>query len=190
MSDNFGLTEAAVDPQRHQERLCCYDQIDALPSPDDVKSEQIEDILAKLTEMGVSVIERGSDTDIMTKAERATSTEPKGESEAANELAVVRRRAVSTTQSAKAPAERTDAPLRIYLRLWRFSLTAPILFAASNPVLTTLLHLVLESRERSEASLPLAFDTHRAAMDWGHKDIESEKAFSVAADFSPGGEAG
>ena len=132
MSDNFGLTEAAVDPQRHQERLCCYDQIDALPSPDDVKSEQIEDILAKLTEMGVSVIERGSDTDIMTKAERTTSAEPKGESEAANELAVVRRRAVSTTQSAKAPAERTDAPLRIYLRLWRFSLTAPILFRLAS----------------------------------------------------------
>ena len=67
-----------------------YDQIDALLSSDDVKSEQIEDILAKLTEMGVSAIERGSDTDIMTKAERATSTEPKGESEAANELVVVR----------------------------------------------------------------------------------------------------
>jgi hypothetical protein len=47
--------------------------------------------------------------------------------------------------------------------------------------------LVLESRERSEASLALAFDTHRAAMDWGHNDIENEKAFSVAADFSPGG---
>src|SRR5215813_2818520 len=71
-----------------------YDQIDALLSPDDVKSEQIEDILAKLTEMSVSVIESGSDTDIEATAERTTSTEPKEEFEAENQLAVVRQRAV------------------------------------------------------------------------------------------------
>jgi RNA polymerase primary sigma factor len=64
--------------------------------------------------MGVSVIESGSDTDIEAKDDRTTSAEPKGQSEAANELVVVRQ--VSTTQSAKAPAERADDPLRIYLR--------------------------------------------------------------------------
>src|SRR5262249_46420291 len=115
----FGLTKAALKDLIHsatESGYVSYDQINALLSPDDVKSEQIEDILAKLTEMGVSVIERGSDTDIEAKDERTTSTEPKGECEAANELAVVRRRAVSTTQSAKAPAECTDDPLRSYLR--------------------------------------------------------------------------
>ena len=64
----------------------------------------------------MSVIESGTDTDIETKAERTTSTEPKEEFEAENQLAVVRQRAVLTTQSAKAPAERIDDPLRSYLR--------------------------------------------------------------------------
>src|SRR5215813_9196117 len=116
----FGLTEAALQDLIHSatESGGCVtcDQIDALLSPDDVKSGQIEDILAKLTEMSVSVIESGSDTGIETKAERTTSTEPKEEFESENQLAVVRQRAVLTTQSGKAPAERTDDPLRSYLR--------------------------------------------------------------------------
>jgi RNA polymerase primary sigma factor len=63
------------------------------------------------------VIESGRDTDIETKkGERMTSTEPKEEFEAENQLAVVRQRAGSTTQSSKAQAERADDPLRIYLR--------------------------------------------------------------------------
>src|SRR5262249_8602780 len=111
----FGLTEAALQQlirSATESGYVTYDQIDALLSSDDAKSEQIEDILAKFTEM--SVIESGSDTDIEAKDDRTTSAEPKGESEVANELVVVRQ--VSTTQSAKAPAERTDDPLRIYLR--------------------------------------------------------------------------
>ena len=72
--------------------------------------------MANFTEMGVSVIESGSDTDIETKAERTISTEPKEEFEAENQLAAVRQRAVLTTRSAKAPAEHTDDPLRSYLR--------------------------------------------------------------------------
>ena len=63
------------------------------------------------------MIESGRDTDIeTTKGERTTSTEPKEEFEAENQLAVVRQRAGSTTQSSKAQAERADDPLRIYLR--------------------------------------------------------------------------
>ena len=93
-----------------------YDQIDALLSSDDVKSEQIEDILAKFTKMGVSVIESGSNTDIETKGEATTSAEPKEEFEAEDALVVVRQRAVSTTRTGTAPAERIDDPLRIYLR--------------------------------------------------------------------------
>ena len=115
----FGLAEAALQEliRSATESGCVtYDQIDALLRSDDAKSEQIEDILAKFTEMGVSVIESGSNTDIETKGEATTSTEPKEEFEAENQSAVVRQRAVSTTQSAKAPAERTDDPLRSYLR--------------------------------------------------------------------------
>jgi RNA polymerase primary sigma factor len=117
-SAQFGPTEAALQELigRATESGCVtYDQIDALLSSDGAKCEQIEDILAKLTEMGVSVIESGSDTDIETKGERTTSTEAK-EIEAENQLAAVRQGPVSTGQSAKASVERTDDPLRIYLR--------------------------------------------------------------------------
>src|SRR6185437_15415905 len=91
-----------------------YDQIDALLPSNDARSEQIEDILANFSEMGVNVIESGSDTHVEAKDDGATDTEPNRESETANELAVVRQ--VSTMQTAKAPAERTDDPLRVYLR--------------------------------------------------------------------------
>src|SRR5215470_17252671 len=111
----FGITEAALQEliRSATESGCVtYDQIDALLPSDDAKSEQIEDILANFSEMGVSVIESGSDTDIEAKDDGTTMTEPNGESETANELAVVRQ--VSTMQTAKAPAESTDDPLRIY----------------------------------------------------------------------------
>ena len=64
----------------------------------------------------MSVIESGSNTDIETKSEATTSAEAKEEFEAEDALVVVRQRAVSTTRTSKAPAERTDDPLRIYLR--------------------------------------------------------------------------
>src|SRR5262249_50942499 len=82
----FGITEAALQEliRSATESGCVtYDQLDALLPSDDAKSEQIEDIWAKLTEMGVSVIESGSDTDIEAKDDRTTSTEPNGESETA-----------------------------------------------------------------------------------------------------------
>jgi RNA polymerase primary sigma factor len=63
--------------------------------------------------MGVGVIESGSDTDIETEGEATTVTEPNAPE---NQLVVVQQRAVSTTRSSKAPTERTDDPLRVYLR--------------------------------------------------------------------------
>jgi RNA polymerase primary sigma factor len=66
--------------------------------------------------MGVSVIESGSDTDIETEGEATTGTERKEEFAPENQLAVFQQRTVSTTRSSKPPAERTDDPLRVYLR--------------------------------------------------------------------------
>src|SRR6516162_3454511 len=89
----FGITEAALQKliRSATESGCVtYDQLDALLPSDDAKSEQIEDILANFSEMGVSAIESGSDTDIEAKDDGATGTEPNGVSETTNELAVVR----------------------------------------------------------------------------------------------------
>ena len=89
----FGITEAALQEliRSATESGCVtYDQLDALLPSDDAKSEQIEDILANFSEMGVSVIESGSDTDIEAKDDGTTGTEPNRVSETANGLAVAR----------------------------------------------------------------------------------------------------
>ena len=86
-----------------------HDQINALLSSDEVKSEQIEDILAKLSEMGVSLeaeLEEGV----------ATREEPEEEAEGENELVEVQQRSVPAKSGAKEPAERTNDPVRMYLR--------------------------------------------------------------------------
>src|SRR5437660_5342111 len=84
-----------------------HDQINALLSSDEAKSEQIEDILAKLSEMGVSL-------EAELEEEVATREEP--EEEAENELVEVRQRSVPAKSGAKEPAERTNDPVRMYLR--------------------------------------------------------------------------
>jgi RNA polymerase primary sigma factor len=90
-----------------------HDQINALLSSDEVKSEQIEDILAKLSEMGVSLVET---KEAELEEEVATREEPEEEAEGENELVEVQQRSVSAKFAAKEPAERTNDPVRMYLR--------------------------------------------------------------------------
>jgi RNA polymerase primary sigma factor len=86
-----------------------HDQINALLSSDEVKSEQIEDILAKLSEMGVSL-------EAELEEEVASREEPEEEAEGENELVEVQQRSVPAKSGAKEPAERTNDPVRMYLR--------------------------------------------------------------------------
>jgi RNA polymerase primary sigma factor len=75
------------------------DQINALLSSEEVKSEQIEDILAKFSEMGVNVVETketGPD------AKAATCEEPEEEAEGHNELVEVQQRSVSAKLEVRA----------------------------------------------------------------------------------------
>ncbi len=60
-----------------------HNQINALLSSEEVKSEQIEDILAKLSEMGVNVVEA---KDAEFDEEVATRAGPDEEAEGENEL--------------------------------------------------------------------------------------------------------
>ena len=93
-----------------------HDQINALLSSEEVKSEQIEDILAKLSEMGVNVIETKEAELEEDEKDAATREEPEEEAEGENELVEVQRRSVPAKSGAKEPAERTDDPVRMYLR--------------------------------------------------------------------------
>jgi RNA polymerase primary sigma factor len=89
-----------------------HDQISALLSSEEVKSEQIEDILAKLSEMGVSLVETKE-----AEEEVAIREEPEEEAEGEkNELVEVQQRSVPAKAGVKEAAERTNDPLRMYFR--------------------------------------------------------------------------
>ena len=90
-----------------------HDQINALLSSEEVKSEQIEDILANFSEMGVNVVDT---KEAELEEEVATGEEPEKEAEGENELVEVQQRSVPAKSGAKNPAERTDDPVRMYLR--------------------------------------------------------------------------
>src|ERR1022692_1313202 len=92
------LSDAAVNDlirSAKKRGYVTHDQINALLSSEEVKSERIEDMLAKFSEMGVNVVETN---------------------EAENELVEVQQRPVPAKSGAKEPAERTDDPVRMYLR--------------------------------------------------------------------------
>jgi RNA polymerase primary sigma factor len=90
-----------------------HDQINALLSSEEVKSEQTEDILANLSEMGISLVET---KEAALEEEVATREEPEEEAEGENELVEVQQRSVPAKSGAKEPAERTNDPARMYFR--------------------------------------------------------------------------
>src|SRR6516164_552893 len=91
------------------------DQIKTLLASEDVNSEQIENILAKFSEMGVNVVETKEarlEEEVETREEPEEGEETEGE----NELVEIQQRSVPAKSGAKEPAERTDDPVRMYLR--------------------------------------------------------------------------
>ena len=108
------LSDAAVKQMIRSAKVRGYvthDQITALLSLEEVKSEQIEDILAKLSEMGINVVET---KEAESEEEAATNEEPEEEGE--NGLVEVQQHPVPLKSGAKEPVERTDDPVRMYLR--------------------------------------------------------------------------
>ena len=90
-------------------------QIETLQSSEEVKSEQIEDLLAKLSEMGVNVVET-KEAEPGEDEKEAAGEEPEEEAEGGNELVEVQQRSVPAKSGTKEPVERTDDPVRMYLR--------------------------------------------------------------------------
>src|SRR3974390_534159 len=87
-----------------------HDQINSVLPSEEVNSEQIEDVLAMFSEMGVNVVENEEAIDDEEGREEEEEAEPEG-----GELVEVQRAVVAKTE-AKEPAERTDDPVRMYLR--------------------------------------------------------------------------
>ncbi|GGF65420.1 RNA polymerase sigma factor RpoD [Azorhizobium oxalatiphilum] len=91
-----------------------YEQLNEVMPSEEVTSEQIEDTLAMLNDMGINVIE----------AEEAEAEEASEEGESADEpeeveggeLTEQAPRAVVRSETKSEPGERTDDPVRMYLR--------------------------------------------------------------------------
>ena len=88
-----------------------HDQINSVLPSEEVNSEQIEDVLAMFSEMGVNVVETEEASE-----EEGEREEPDEEPEAEGGELVEVQQKVPAKAEAKEPAERTDDPVRMYLR--------------------------------------------------------------------------
>ncbi|GLH78884.1 RNA polymerase sigma factor RpoD [Bradyrhizobium sp. SSBR45G] len=104
------LSDAAVKKMIKQAKkrgFVTFDQLNEVLPPDTTSPEQIEDIMSMLSDMGINV----------TEAEETDEAEEKddGEDETDNELVEITQKAVTEVKKSE-PGERTDDPVRMYLR--------------------------------------------------------------------------
>src|SRR5712692_10141865 len=111
----FGLSDAAVRKMIQAAKKRGYvtqEQINSVLPPGEVTSEQIEDILAMLNEVGITTVES---EEAGPEEETEAREEPEEEESEVSELAEVQRTALAKVEKAE-PSERTDDPVRMYLR--------------------------------------------------------------------------
>jgi RNA polymerase primary sigma factor len=89
-----------------------HDQINSVLPSEEVNSEQIEDVLAMFSEMGVNVVETEETSEEGEEAREEADEE--GESEGGDLVEVQQK--VPAKSETKEPTERTDDPVRMYLR--------------------------------------------------------------------------
>ena len=96
------LTDAGVKKMiklAKQRGYVTYDELNEVLPSDDTSSEQIEDIMAMLTDMGITVVETEDEVEDTTEVAATAKTG-----------------IVKTASNAPASADRTDDPVRMYLR--------------------------------------------------------------------------
>jgi RNA polymerase primary sigma factor len=106
------LSDAAVKKMIKQAKkrgYITYEQLNAVMPSEEVTSEQIEDTLSMLSEMGINVIEQDE------AADEEGEKEEDGDDEEGGELVEVTSKPL-VVKSDKEPSERTDDPVRMYLR--------------------------------------------------------------------------
>src|SRR6266536_2387377 len=111
----FGLSDAAVRKMikaAKKRGYVTHEQINSVLPSEEVTSEQIEDILAMLNEVGINTVES---EEAEPEEEAEAREEPEEEESEGGELAEVQRTALAKGEKAE-PPERTDDPVRMYLR--------------------------------------------------------------------------
>ncbi|ACI92274.1 RNA polymerase sigma factor RpoD [Afipia carboxidovorans OM5] len=105
------LSDAAVKKMIKQAKkrgFVTFDQLNEVLPSDTTSPEQIEDIMAMLSDMGINV----SESD---EADNEEEEKDEADDDTDNELVEVTSKAVTETKKSE-PGERTDDPVRMYLR--------------------------------------------------------------------------
>ncbi|MGD9922669.1 MAG: RNA polymerase sigma factor RpoD, partial [Pseudorhodoplanes sp.] len=106
------LSDAAVKrmiKQAKKRGYITYEQLNAVMPSEEVTSEQIEDTLSMLSEMGINVVEQDEAADEDGEKEEADDDDEGGELVEVTSKPLI-------VKSDKEPSERTDDPVRMYLR--------------------------------------------------------------------------
>jgi RNA polymerase primary sigma factor len=106
------LSDAAVKKMIKQAKkrgFVTFDQLNEVLPSDTTSPEQIEDIMSMLSDMGINVSEADDADNEEEEAKEEAEEEPD------NELVEVTQKAVTETKKSE-PGERTDDPVRMYLR--------------------------------------------------------------------------
>jgi RNA polymerase primary sigma factor len=109
------LSDAAVKKMIKQAKkrgYVTYEQLNAVMPSEEVTSEKIEDILAMMSEMGINVVET---EEAEAEEEEARDEPDEEEPESAGELVEATPKVPAKSET-KEPTERTDDPVRMYLR--------------------------------------------------------------------------
>src|SRR6201994_1353103 len=105
------LSDAAVKKMIKQAKkrgFVTFDQLNEVLPSDTTSPEQIEDIMSMLSDMGINVSEAED-------ADNEDEGKEEAEDETDNELVEVTQKAVTEVKKSE-PGERTDDPVRMYLR--------------------------------------------------------------------------
>jgi RNA polymerase primary sigma factor len=113
------LSDAAVKALIRSAKMrghVTHDQINALLASDEVNSEQIENILAMFSEIGINVIEsKEARLEEEVAARQGSDEDEEDGTDGKNEVAEIQPRSAPAKSGGKEPAERTDDPVRMYL---------------------------------------------------------------------------
>ncbi|MEM7644540.1 MAG: RNA polymerase sigma factor RpoD, partial [Pseudomonadota bacterium] len=107
---SLDMSQAAVKRMIAEARTrgyITYDQLNEVLPPEQVSSEQIEDVMSMLSEMGINIVEAE-------EAEDEDEEKPKGSTDLVD--ASKKGGEVATTDGSDQKLDRTDDPVRMYLR--------------------------------------------------------------------------
>src|SRR2546421_2084463 len=107
------LSDAAVRKMIKQAKkrgYVTYEQLNGVLPSEEVTSEKIEDVLAMLNDMGINVVENED------AGEEEEGREEEDDEDEGGDLVEVSQKSVAETTKKSEPGERTDDPVRMYLR--------------------------------------------------------------------------